>query len=281
MRSIKLAPVAIFCLLLSACSTKMAYNYLDWILEWYAGDLVTLDYDQEWQLRKALTNELDWHRKKQLPLYAEGLDHLKQAIDNGLTVEELQKIYARQEQGLYELFIQITPSLSQLLATLSDKQVTELLENLEDQNQDLEEEYVDKPRQKLIELRIERLTDRVENWVGPLSNEQKQWIETWSSQVKPTAQQWIENRRAWQNRLGSILRENRSGTDFEEHLRKLFVNSQKTWPESYRVDFEYNRQLVFNLFVKLVNNLSTKQRQHLFDEIAVLRKQLMELHNQQ
>jgi len=281
MRPIKFFPAVLICLLISACSTKIAYNYLDWILEWYAEDLVSLDYDQEWQLRRALAKELDWHRKKQLPLYVEGLDELKQAIDNGLTVDSLQKIYVKQEQGLHKLLIQVAPSMAQLLATLSDKQVTQLLENLEDQNQDLEEEYVDKPREKLIEQRTERMTDRVENWVGPLSDSQKQMIEEWSSQIKPTATQWMSNRRAWQEKLGLILRENRSGTDFKERLEKLFTGSQKAWPESYRVDFEYNRELVFNFFVNLVNNLTTEQRQHLFDEIAVLRNQLLELHNQQ
>ena len=66
----------LLCLLLSACSTKLAYNYLDWILEWYVADLVNLTEDQEWQLNDALTKELAWHRKQQLPLYIKSLDQL-------------------------------------------------------------------------------------------------------------------------------------------------------------------------------------------------------------
>lgn len=277
---LKLVTTVFICLLISACSTKMAYNYLDWILEWYVGDLVTLDYDQEWQLRKALARELDWHRKKQLPLYINGLDDLKQAIDNGLAVEAVQQIYTNQEEGLNELIIQITPAIVQLLATLSDEQVEELLKKLEDQNQELEEEYVDKPREEVIEQHAERMIDRAENWVGPLTESQIKMIKEWSRQLRPTAAQWIANRRAWQARLGTILKEDRKGTDFVKHIQDLFVNTSKAWPDSYRADFEYNRQLVFGLIVKLENNLSDKQRQHLFDEIIVLRRQLTELHNQ-
>ena len=70
----------LLCLLLSACSTKLAYNYLDWILEWYVADLVNLTEDQEWQLNGALTRELVWHRKQQLPLYIKSLDELSDAI---------------------------------------------------------------------------------------------------------------------------------------------------------------------------------------------------------
>ena len=268
------------CLLLGACSTKMAYNYLDWILEWYVGDLVSLTEDQEWQFRNALARQLDWHRKKQLPLYAKSLDDLHIAIENEFTLESLQRIYNEQENGLNELIKQITPTLSELLATLSDSQVEQLMENLEEQNQELEEEYVKKSRDELVAQRAERMIDRAENWVGTLNESQTQLITNWSRQIRPTAEQWIANRRAWQTKLGSSLREKRHATDFDSHIEDLFVNSGKTWPDSYRSDFEYNRNLVFNMLVNLENTLSDRQRQHLLEEIAVLRKQLTELHQQ-
>lgn len=277
---VKLIASLLLCLLLGACSTKMAYNYLDWILEWYVGDLVSLTEDQEWQFRNALARQLDWHRKKQLPLYVKSLDDLHNAIDNEFTFESLQRIYNEQEKGLNELIKQITPKLSELLVTLSDTQVEQLLENLEEQNQELEEEYVKKPGDELVTQRAERMIDRAENWVGTLSDSQTQLITSWSRQIRPTAEQWIANRRTWQTKLGGILREKRHTAHFNKHVEDLFVNSDKTWPSSYRADFEYNRNLVFTMLVNLENTLSDRQRQHLFEEIEVLRKQLTELHQQ-
>jgi hypothetical protein len=277
---VKLIASLLLCLLLGACSTKMAYNYLDWILEWYVGDLVSLSEDQEWQFRNALARQLDWHRKKQLPLYVKSLDDLHNAIDNEFTVEVLQRIYNEQENGLNELIWQITPTLSELLATLSDSQVEQLIENLEEQNQELEEEYVKKSRDELVAQRAERMVDRAENWVGTLNESQTQLITNWSRQIRPTAEQWIANRRAWQAKLDSSLRQKRHTADFNKYVEDLFVNSDKTWPDSYRADFEINRNLVFNMLVNLENTLSDRQRQHLFEEIAVLRKQLTELHQQ-
>ncbi len=90
----------------------------------------------------------------------------------------------------------------------------------------------------------------------------------------------VTNRRNWQTKLGSSLKEKRHTSDFNKHVEDLFVNSDKTWPDSYRADFEYNRNLVFNMLVNLENTLSDRQRQHLLEEIAVLRKQLTELHQQ-
>ena len=277
---VKLIASLLLCLTLGACSTKMAYNYLDWILEWYVGDLVSLTEDQEWQFRNALARQLDWHRKKQLPLYVKSLNDLHNAIDNEFTLESLQRMYNEQENGLNELIKQITPTLSELLATLTDSQVEQLMESLEEQNQELEEEYVKKPSDELVAQRAERMIDRAENWVGTLNESQTQLITNWSRQIRPTAEQWIANRRAWQTKLGSSLREKRHTADFNKHIEDLFVNSDKTWSDAYRADFEYNRNLVFNMLVNLENTLSDRQRQHLLEEIAVLRKQLTELHQQ-
>lgn len=270
----------IFCLLLSACSTKLAYNYLDWILEWYVEDLVTLSEDQEWLFRNALARELNWHRKKQLPLYVKSLDDLHDAMNSGLTVEALGKIYSEQENGLQELARQITPAMSQLLATLSDKQVEQLLENLEEQNQELAEEYVNKPAAELVKQRTERMVDRAENWLGTLNDAQTRLITEWSQQIRPTATQWIANRRAWQTRLGDSLKTSRHSPDFINDVEELFVNGSAAWPAAYRKDFEHNLDITLRMLVSLQQQLSDRQRQHLSEEIAVLRKQLVELHNQ-
>ncbi len=278
--SVKLTASLLLCLVLGACSTKMAYNYLDWILEWYVSDLVSLTEDQEWQFRRALAKQLDWHRKQQLPLYVKSLDDLRKAINSDLSVDALQQIYNEQQNGLEELIKQITPPMSQLLSTLSDSQVEQLLESLEEQNEELEEDYVKKPAEELVEQRAERIIDRAENWVGTLSDSQIQLIENWSRQIRPTAEQWIANRRAWQERLGSELRNHRHEENFNQHIEDLFVYSDKSWPSNYRVDFNYNRNLAMNMLVDLEKTLSDRQRQHLFDEIAVLRKQLNELHQQ-
>ncbi|KPJ95205.1 MAG: hypothetical protein AMJ55_04485 [Gammaproteobacteria bacterium SG8_15] len=116
--------------------------------------------------------------------------------------------------------------------------------------------------------------------MGTLNESQTQLITNWSRQIRPTAEQWIANRRAWQTKLGSSLKEKRQTAEFNKYIEDLFVNSDRTWPDSYRTDFEYNRNLVFNMLVNLENALSDQQRQHLFEEIAVLRKQLTELHQQ-
>ncbi len=244
-------------------------------------DLVTLNDDQEWLFRDTLVKELNWHRKKQLPLYIKSLDDLSNAISHGLTVEALHHVYSEQENGLRELGLKITPAMTRLFATMTDSQIAQLLKNLEQHNQDLEEEYVKKPDEERVKLRIERMVERIENWTGTLTDPQIQLISVWSQQIKPTSRQWIANRRAWQSKLGTVLSLYRHTPELTKHIENLIVYSNNAWPDDYRAAFEYNLNLTFTLLVNLEKHLSDRQRQHLAEEIAVLRKQLAELHNQQ
>ncbi|HEY5604605.1 MAG TPA: DUF6279 family lipoprotein [Gammaproteobacteria bacterium] len=269
----------LLCILLGACTTKLAYNYLDWIVEWYAEDLVTLNGDQDRLLENAIANEHTWHRQKQLPLYVKSLDELTDAINNGLTIEALQQLYNDQENALNELSRRVSPTLARLFTTLSDSQIAQLLENLEAQNRKLEADYVDKPIAKLVQQRAERVLDQIENRTGKLTEPQIQLITTWSWQIKFASRQWIANRRDWQAKLGEALTHYRHSSEFTALIEELVVNSDTAWPDSYRADFRNNLHLTMVMLVKLEKQLSERQRRHLLDNLAVLRKQLVELHH--
>ncbi len=249
-------------------------------MEWYVSGLVTLDEDQEWLFREALAKELAWHRQKQLPLYIKSLDKLTGAINNGLTIDSLQQIYTEQEHALRELSYRISPAMARLFTTLFDAQIDQMLENLEEQNQELEADYVKKSPDELVKQRLERMIERIENWTGTLTSPQIQLIEHWSREIKPASAQWIANRRAWQAKLGTVLRHYRQSPEFAELIKELFVHRVKEWPESYRIDFENNLNLTMTMLVNLEKQLSAGQRRHLLEEMAVLRKQLTELHHQ-
>lgn len=276
----KIFSCILICLLLSGCTTKLVYNYLDWILEWYVADLVTLTEDQEWLLTDALTKELAWHRKQQLPSYIKSLDELIVAINSGLTIERAQQLYNDQEKRWEILKQRITPTMAELFKTMNESQVDQLLEGLEEKNQEMEEKYVEKPLNERIEQRTERMTDFIENWTGSLAESQTQLIADWSRQIKQTSNQWITNSRAWQAELGSTIRQYRHTPEFTARIEDLFMNNRKFWSKSYQSAYEHNLHLTIAMLVNLEKQLSDRQRQHLLDEIVVLRKQINDLHNQ-
>ena len=60
------------------------------MMVWYLNSYFTLDDAQEDQLRDAVQRNFEWHRRTQLPKYAEFARQLEQDAESGLTVEILE-----------------------------------------------------------------------------------------------------------------------------------------------------------------------------------------------
>lgn len=279
--TIKPALILVMLMLLTACTTKIMYNYIDWIAEWYATDLVTLNDEQDWLLNDAVKSELAWHRKHQLPFYIESLEELEKNIHSGLNLEHLEKFYAVHEHGWIELKRRVTPTISRLLKTLSDGQIDELEKHLKEQENDLADEYVNKPANELITRRSERMIDKIEDWTGSLNKQQIQLIQNWSNNVKPVAKTWIDTRRQWQASLIHILRNNRDKSDYNDLMKELFYNSRKFWPNWYHDAYYQNVDLTMTMFATLANKLTPKQQLRLLNKIDGLKTQFIELYDEQ
>ncbi|MGD8558091.1 MAG: DUF6279 family lipoprotein [Gammaproteobacteria bacterium] len=267
----------ILCLLLSACTTKIAYNYLDWAVEWYVDDLVTLNGDQEWMLTNAVEQELLWHRQTQLPHYVDLLDQLHANVQEGMATEDFRYMFNNGEKHWLILKHHTIPTITALLKSLTDSQVEELLSNLEEKNQQLEEEFVDKPKNERVQQRFERMTDRIESWTGSLNDQQVELVQRWSRKVKPLSHQWIAIRRTWQANLGQILRNHRDKPAFDKLIHDLFYNSRKYWPTWYHDAYYHNIHLTLQMMTKVTKQLTEQQKQHVLDEIKRLRNNLHEL----
>lgn len=265
------------CLLVTACTTKMAYNYMDWVIEWYVDDLVTLNDHQDWLLNNAIEQEMLWHRTTQLPRYAESLDQLVSNIQRGIQLDDLRDFFQTSETAWTTVTLHATPAVTRLFQSMSDAQVDELMQNLEAQNQELEKDYVNKPSKELIAQRSERMTERLEDWTGSLNKNQQRLIHNWSRQVQPLSRQWIATRRAWQANLGQILRDHRDKPAFAKLIHDLFYNSRKFWPQWYHDAYYQNIRLTLQMITDLIQQLTPLQKQHLVMAVKHLRNNIQEL----
>jgi hypothetical protein len=277
---IKVYILLIASLLLSSCTTKLLYNYADWALEWYVQDLVTLNDDQEWKLHDAVDSLLAWHRKNQIPFYIETLSEIEKAVESQITLEFLKRFYFAHEKGWMELKYRATPTLTGLLNTLTASQVVELKENMLDQENKLREKYLNKPAEQLAKERTERMIERIEDWVGDLDKKQRQLVYNWSNQVKLVSDQWAYSREQWQTHFIKIVRESRHKKDFPSLMMEHFQNSRKYWPEGYEAAYYYNVDLTLKMMADIGNQLTKNQRKKLLDKVTDLKKQLIEIYEE-
>ncbi|HEX2013285.1 MAG TPA: DUF6279 family lipoprotein [Roseateles sp.] len=76
-------------LLLQACSAvRLAYNQADTILYWRLDSYADLTAEQAPRVRESLAQFLAWHRRSQLPLYAEQLQLIRPRLAEALTPEQ-------------------------------------------------------------------------------------------------------------------------------------------------------------------------------------------------
>ena len=134
----------LLCLLAACSSTTFVYNRLDSILPWYLDDYVDLNNTQDRQLDEMLAPFLAWHRQQELPRYVALLEQVEADLDGPVSAAEVAGIYAGIEDAWLRLQDKSLDWLLALGASLSDEQVQEFLEELNERQEEYEEEYLER-----------------------------------------------------------------------------------------------------------------------------------------
>jgi len=185
----------IFTLFLTSCSTRLIYNYADWLISWKVGDYVDLNKTQKQTLDNKVAELLTWHRTEELPYYSSLLKQLRSIV------------VSKNEAALTELFEQaktiwlrsahkVTPEIIELLPLLSKKQQLELIENIESIQQEKNEQWLDELKDN-PEQRFEDAEDRIEDYIGPLTAVQREYLLDIDGQRPNILPLRIEGRKRW------------------------------------------------------------------------------------
>lgn len=263
--------LALFMLLLCGCSSKLAYNNLDWLIYWYMDDYVELNDQQEAIFDKRLEQWIDWHRSEEMPRY---IAHLKAVrndiVSDTLTEERLLAHYEKATDHWQRLRAEITPELASMAERLTDDQVIRLFAALEKDNKESEEsinEIDEKTPEERAEQRLEDLQEDMSSRIGSLTDEQKAIIADFSPSFKRSSRLWLDYRRDLQQRARTLFANRENNPDFVADLEALMIN-----PEQYRSDaflevWNNNRNQHAAMAAKLAGTLTGKQKRKLVEEI--------------
>ncbi len=250
-------------LLISGCSTRLAYNYLDWWLDWTIEDYVSLNDEQQSQTEAAIDRLHLWHRQQQLPLYADYLDKLNSVITSeSLTQEQLNSLLDTGYDLWTGLLNELLSDSSQLLSSLSDEQIEELFTNIEKyQEKEFAEKYVSKDMEKLKQRSLKNRQEFFKTWLGPLSEEQQTLIAHWHQQSKPFGPTALTQRRQWRQEFAELLAQ-RSAEHFAPQLAEMLHYPPERWVPEYREQVKHNQAINQQLIMALHASLTEKQKRH-------------------
>jgi len=236
--------------LLAGCGVKTAYNNADWLAMRWINDRVSLTAEQERAVEAALDQHLAWHCASELPAYADFLQEVKSDIArNRITPATLDAHGERASEFGQRLLARVRPSLIELLASLNDEQVDELIESFEERNLESAEEAersiaaIQRDRAASMEKGMRRFT-------GRLTREQRDGLQSWSAELEPTASLALQRRLEWQERFAEALAIRHQRPAFESAMTEL-LNADNSDSRALDTRRNANRERTLQTLVEL------------------------------
>lgn len=259
-------------LLACAACTRMdlAYRNLDTLIPWSLDDYLDMNRGQKAWFDKQLEDHLRWHCQTQLPRYLPWLDRLQaQVATQYVSDNDLQTLTQEGEQAAQDIARQITPSAVQLLKNLDDNQVAELREAFAKDIAKRRNEQVSPSVAQQAQDRTERMSKRLQPWLGNINVEQQAAIERWSASLGNHNQVAVEARSRWQQALLSTLAQ-RDQPGFDDRVAQLLQHRDTLWTEAYRVDRAHSQAAARKLTIAIMNASDARQRQTLTQQLQTL-----------
>ncbi|MGE1152618.1 DUF6279 family lipoprotein [Pseudomonas kitaguniensis] len=259
-------------LVLAGCNrVGLAYRNLDVIIPWTLNDYLDMNAGQKSWFNDKLKEHLAWHCTTQLPGYLDWLDRLQQMVDNNqVTDAALQARTVEAKQAIADVAREITPSATQLLQGLDDQQVKEMNEALAKDLRKRQDEYLKPPLPQQIKERAERMSKRLDAWMGPLSASQQNRVTAWSIALGDQNTAWIGNRAHWQAQFIAAVQQ-RQSAGFAQKIEQLLVDRESLWTPDYRAAYAQTETAARGLIVDLMAESTAQQRLKLTQKIDSVR----------
>ena len=230
MRFLKSSLITTAALILTACSTlQLAYNYAPGLIAYRMNTYLNLDDKQQALLDQELATFAVWHDEK-LPRYSTTLNQWANRLSSPepFSSTEILSIQETIEQQLQTLGARAAVQLAQLLVTLGPQQLKQLQTKFKDSNDEYVSDYLknaDRPAN--VKKRHTRVTKRFEDWLGPLTPQQKNILISVSDRRAPIITAWYEERQLRQQALIGLIQAQNNAQPFqaqealEDYLKSL------------------------------------------------------------
>ena len=251
----------------SGCTTKLAYDFLDWGLYWELKDYVKFTRDQRLLVKDEISQLIDWHRSEELPQYADQLEKLSKELKSGITVEQLEESYNNLRDSWQRIVIKTLPAAVDIISNLNDEQVNDFFEMLIEKEGDDAKKIEKGTNARTLKKREAYVSKKIVGLIGKLNEDQKSLIAQWALSMKPTKELSLAQAIQWRTRMQPVLAERHNKQQLENNLMVLFANPDQLRSASYRRVIEKNKRLIMQLLFDLNQTLTNQQRSKLVKKL--------------
>ena len=265
-----------------ACSTtsiglRLLYSRFDNTLNDRILSYAEFDSAQESTIRQAVDSYVDWHRRNELPRYADFADELDRKLQSGLYTEEDLLAGIRQLRELADHGFMNSPVINtpDFLRDLSDEQVEQVrlaFERREERFRERQQERIEKGPDAVVEGIVRNIGRIGIN----LSNEQREIVarglERYVWQPEKRRRQW----RQWEQEFLDIL-EDRDSPGFmmrvKRHLAAYHTVPRRADPEAD----SWNQRNSARTLYELLRSLDPVQKRVLIKRLGETREVLLDI----
>ena len=261
------AGVALAALLGGCAMARIAYNNAEPLVRYSANDYFDLDEAQNEQFRKRLPQFHDWHRRTELPVYADLLRTAAKRGADGVSREDLT--WAAEElRARYRVVItKAVEDAAPILVTLTPTQIAELERRLARANAKYAREFLPADADRRFRVQAKRLEGRFKDWTGTLSDEQEDRIGRFVKAHMPTTQLRFENRKRWQSEAVGLIRQLRTAAELAPRLADIFLQpADHRLPEYVQARAAWESDLM-DLILDVDRILTPEQRAHALQRV--------------
>ena len=245
-------------LLLTGCSAvRLAYENADTYIRWRATDYLEVDGEMSDELDAAIASFLSWHRASALPKYATLLGEADQRFTRGLTVADLNWGYDAVMVQARESLRVAAERVAPLLDRLTPVQIAHFERQLADDNRKFARENLRGGEREQRKRRTQRNVERLEDWVGTLSQAQIDRVAQYSARAPLLDEMRDRDHKRLQAELLRMIR----ARQCRERLADIAVNWQRGRDPAYGAALEAARKEYFAMALELDRSLSPKQRE--------------------
>lgn len=267
-------------LLGSGCSVKFTYNNLDRFARWGVSDYLAMTDAQRRYFDAEFAKLHHWHRMNHLPQYAATLEALPVLVADGVDAEEVVALEGTMMGWADEVETRAMPMFIEMLRSLTDEQVARLPKLLEASNQEVAEPELGESLEASQRLWADDVADMFARFAGRPTEEQRQYLASQSVRYLPERALWADYRRRWQAQLLLLLERRSDARWFTERITQLAENRETYYGAELSRIFDHNEALAREVGAWLLNHMTDRQQERLFDRLLEVAADFRELAGQ-
>ena len=263
--------------LLAGCSaTALIYDNLPWLVRRQLDERFDLTSAQEQQLKERIAELAAWHRRDELPRYAELLQSLEDAFADGLTPAEIERFSASLRSARARLIEAAIPASTEFLLSVDRAQLEEF-ERTHRERMEEDRERLQLPLEEQAELRFEKTMDNLEDWFGDFDAAQRRRILALVTALPDTYAGWLERREYQHRRFVELMSSDAKPDQVEQRLREWWLSDSGGLPSAMLANRDRFWKSAFAFLLEVDGVLNAEQRTHALARLRRYREDFVRL----